>query len=134
MDMDGRFNHIEDVLVSLHDGGWFGWSDSKNKVYANLIVHPKIWDVSYKGNKHEEGLIDNPHSKPTEKSLTDALAKQQSDFDALEYARNRKWDYPNNGDQMDMIYKDNKNSTTTHADAVEAVKTKWPKDNSGPVE
>jgi hypothetical protein len=34
---------------------------------------------------------------------------------------------------MDMIYKDNKNSTTTHADAVEAVKTKWPKDNSGPV-
>ena len=33
-----------------------------------------------------------------------------------------------------MSYKDNKNSTTTHADAVEAVKTKWPKDNSGPVE
>ena len=29
---------------------------------------------------------------------------------------------------------DAKNSTTTHADAVEAVKTKWPKDNSGPVE
>jgi hypothetical protein len=33
-----------------------------------------------------------------------------------------------------MIYKDTKNSTTTHADAVEAIKTKWPKDNSGPVE
>jgi hypothetical protein len=29
---------------------------------------------------------------------------------------------------------DNKNSTTTHVDAVEAVKTKWPKDNTGPVE
>ena len=26
------------------------------------------------------------------------------------------------------------NSTTTHADAIEAIKTKWPKDNSGPVE
>jgi hypothetical protein len=38
------------------------------------------------------------------------------------------------GDQLDMIYKDKKNSTTTHADAVEVVKTKWPKDNSGPVE
>ena len=35
--------------------------------------------------------------------------------------------------QMDMMYKDTKNSTTTHAAAVEAVKTKWPKDNSGPV-
>jgi len=28
---------------------------------------------------------------------------------------------------LDMIYKDNKNSTTTHADAVEAVKAKFPK-------
>ena len=74
------------------------------------------------------------YEKPTEKSLTDALAKQQSDFDAQAYARNRVAEYPSQGDQNDMIYKDNKNSTTTHADAVEAVKTKWPKDNSGPVE
>ena len=56
-----------------------------------------------------------------------------AEFDAQEYARNRATEYPSQGDQMDMIYKDNKNSTTTHADAVEAVKTKWPKDNSGPV-
>jgi len=51
---------------------------------------------------------------------------------AQEYARNRAVEYPSNGDQWDMIYKDNKNGTTTHADAVEAVKAKWPKDNSGP--
>jgi hypothetical protein len=38
------------------------------------------------------------------------------------------------GNQLDMIYKDNLNGTTTHKDAVEAVKTKWPKDNTGPVE
>ena len=56
------------------------------------------------------------------------------EYDAQEYARNRVLEYPSNGDQWDMIYKDNKNSTTTHKDAVEAVKTKWPKDNSGPVE
>jgi hypothetical protein len=115
MDMNGKYTHIEDALVQLHSGGWFGWSDSKNKVYANLVIHNSDYD------------------KPTEKSLTDALAKQQSDFDAQEYARNRASAYPSNGDQWDMIYKDNKNSTTTHADAVEAVKTKWPKDNSGPV-
>jgi hypothetical protein len=54
--------------------------------------------------------------------------------DAQLYARNRAADYPSQGDQMDMIYKDTKNSTTTHADAVEAVKTKWPKNNTGPVE
>ena len=50
------------------------------------------------------------------------------------YVRKRQIDYPSEGDQFDMIYKDMKNSTTTHADAVEAVKTKWPKDNTGPVE
>ena len=39
MDINGRANHIEDYLVSLHQGKWFGWSDSKNKVYENLIIN-----------------------------------------------------------------------------------------------
>ena len=30
--------HIEDVLVPLHSGQWFGWSDAKNKVYENLVI------------------------------------------------------------------------------------------------
>lgn len=125
MDRNGRFTHIEDVLVRLHLGQWFGWSDSKNKVFTNLILTEKM------GVDGE--LVDNPHSLPTEKSLTDALAKHQNDFDAQEYARERAAAYPSTGDQLDMMYKDTKNSTTTHAAAVEAVKTKWPKDNSGPV-
>ena len=62
------------------------------------------------------------------------ITRLQAEYDAQEYARNRQPEYPDTGDQMDMIYKDNKNGTTTHATAVEAVKTKWPKDNSGPVE
>ena len=86
MDINGRYEHIEDVLVKLHTGQWFGWSDSKNKVYANLIIH------------------DGTKTKPTEKELTDALAKQQSDFDALEYARARQPLYPAIGDQLDDLY------------------------------
>ena len=71
---------------------------------------------------------------PTSKSDIEAeVSRIETEYDAQAYARNRASDYPSNGDQWDMIYKDNKNSTTTHADAVEAVKTKWPKDNSGPV-
>ena len=115
MEMNGRYDHIEDVLVRLHSGYWFKWSDSENRIYANLEI------------------LNSDYDKPTKKSLTDALAKQQSDFDADAYARSRRLEYPSTGDQMDMIYKDMKNSTTTHAGAVEAVKTKWPKDNSGPV-
>ena len=62
------------------------------------------------------------------------MTRLQTIYDANQYQRDRKMEYPTRRDQLDMIYKDNKNGTTIHADAVEAVKTKWPKDNSGPVE
>ena len=58
-----RPTHIEDYLVSLHAGQWFGWSDSKNKIYANLIIH------------------DGSKTKPTEQECIDGLAQLQSDFD-----------------------------------------------------
>ena len=58
-----RPDHIEDYLITLHAGQWFGWSDPKNKVYANLIIH----DVS--------------KSKPTEQECINGLAQLQSDFD-----------------------------------------------------
>ena len=89
-DITVRPNHIEDYLVKLHTGQWFGWSDSKNKVYANLIIHPKIWDVSYEGNIHEEGMIDNPHSKPSESDCTNGLATMQSNFDTVQTTTTNK--------------------------------------------
>jgi hypothetical protein len=128
----GRADHIEDILIDLHSGQWFGWSDPTNKIYANLIIHPKIWDESYEGNIHEDGLIDNPYSKPTEKSLTDALTVRQSEFDAQEYARNRAIEYPSIAELTVALYDtDDKAALETKR---AAVKTKWPKDNSGPVE
>jgi hypothetical protein len=70
---------------------------------------------------------DNDEAKPTKKEFDDAVAVCKAEWDAQEYARNRATAYPSTGDQLDMIYKDMKNSTTTHADAVEVVKTKYPK-------
>ena len=64
-------------------------------------------------------------------TFDDVLAKKdklEAEYDAQEYARKRSVAYPSVGDQLDMIYKDMKNSTTTHAEAVEAVKTKFPKE------
>ena len=61
-----RPTHIEDYLVSLHTGQWFGWSDSDNKVYANLILH------------------DDSKSKPSESDCTTGLATLQSDFDTAQ--------------------------------------------------
>jgi len=58
-----RPTHIEDYLVSLHTGQWFGWSDAKNKTYANLIIH------------------DSSKTKPTEQECIDGLAQLQADYD-----------------------------------------------------
>ena len=54
---------LEDYLIQLHSGQWFGWSDSKNKVYANLIIH------------------DSSKTKPTEQECIDGLAQLQADYD-----------------------------------------------------
>ena len=81
MDNNGRPNHIEDYICSLHSGGWYGWSNSKNKIYANLILHSRVQDFSYTGNVQEEGMMDNPYSLPTEQECTDGLAQLQTDFD-----------------------------------------------------
>tara|TARA_R100001244_G_scaffold76556_1_gene60802 strand:- start:48 stop:335 length:288 start_codon:yes stop_codon:yes gene_type:complete len=65
MDINGRPNNLEDFLITVRKGQWFGWSDSKNKVYDNLIVH-------------------DGGSKPTEQECTDGLAALQTTFDDAE--------------------------------------------------
>ena len=62
MDIKGRADHIEDYLCTVRTGQWFGWSDSSNKIYANLIV------------------LDGG-SKPTESDCTTGLAALQSAWD-----------------------------------------------------
>ena len=65
----------------------------------------------------------------------DIDAKQlelQAEWDSQEYARNRKAEY-DALNQLELMSDDSINGTTTHKDAIVAIKTKWPKDNSGPV-
>jgi hypothetical protein len=57
-----RPEHIEDILVGLHNGQWFGWQGG-NKVYADLIIH-------------------SDDDKPTQASLESELASQQTAWDA----------------------------------------------------
>ena len=103
----GRYNHIEDVLAHSNSGQWYGWSDPYNKIYANLVIH------------------NSDYEKPTEKSLTDALAKAQSDFDAQEYARNRQAEYPSIEELTVALY-DTDDKADIEAKRA-AVKAKYPK-------
>mgnify|MGYP006092357143 CR=1 FL=1 len=106
-----RPTHIEDYLAQLHTGQWFGWSDSKNKVYANLIIH------------------DDSKDKPSEADCTNGLKTLQDTWDTenATYRLNRANSYPELKEQLDMQYKDLLNGTTTWKDAVAKVKSDNPK-------
>jgi len=68
-----RPEHIEDVLVHLHSGQWFGWNN-KQKIYANLVIH-------------------SDDDKPTQEWLDSELKRQQDAYDN-DISRKRKEEYP----------------------------------------
>ena len=107
MNINGKPDHIEDYLVTVRTGQWFGWTDSKNKIYANLIVH-------------DDG------SKPTEKECTDGLAALQAawDLENDSYKSQRKAEYPSIEDQLDDIYH---NGVAAWKTTIKAIKDKYPK-------
>ena len=70
-------------------------------------------------------VLRSPHAHAEIKRLEDEWVSQ-------EYARNRKAEY-DALNQLEMQFDDKEDGTTTWEDAIKAIKTKWPKDNSGPV-
>ena len=102
-----RPDHIEDYLVTVRTGQWFGWSNSSNKIYANLVVH-------------------DGGSKPTEKECTDGLAALQAawDLENDSYKSKRRAEYPKFEDQFDQIYNEGIDAWKT---SIKAIKDKYPK-------
>ncbi len=63
-------------------------------------------------------------------SKEDILAKQtelKAEYEAKEYQRDRAKEYPSWQDQLDMLWHDKKDGTTTWEDAIQAVKDAHPK-------
>ena len=107
MRLDGRADHIEDYLVTVRTGQWFGWTDSKNKIYANLVVH-------------------DGGSKPTESDCTTGLAALQAawDLENDSYKSKRRAEYPDYAIQLDDIYH---NGIDGWKATIKAIKDKYPK-------
>ena len=103
----GRPDHIEDYLVGVRTGQWFGWSDHTNKIYANLVV--------YDGG-----------SKPSESDCTTGLKTLQDawDLENNSYKSKRRAEYPNTEDQLDDIYH---NGIDGWKASIKAIKDKYPK-------
>ena len=75
MRKDGRPDHIEDALITLYPNQWFTWTDSKNKIYANLKLSDK---VGVDGN-----IVDNPVTElPTESQVNAKLKELQDAWDS----------------------------------------------------
>ena len=117
---NSRPDHIEDVLIKYRAGPWFSWTTSKNKIYSNLILAPKVQDPA---DHHK--LIDNPHSIPTEQELTDKLTELQAEYDAQDYARKRKAEYPTIEELVVALYDTDDKAAIDEKRA--AVKLKHPK-------
>jgi len=75
--------------------------------------------------------FDDTQAKPTEQEFNDAVTTWNAEYDAQEYARNRQAEYPDWSVQLNKIYDDG--VTKWKSEMVDPIKSKWPKDNSGPV-
>ena len=74
-DNKGRPNHIEDALVRMHINQWFGWTDSGNKIYANLKLSEKVGI--------DGSIVDNLITElPTEAAVNAKLKDLQDAWDA----------------------------------------------------
>ena len=105
-----RPTHIENYLTTVRTGQWFGWSDSKNKVYANLVVH-------------------DGGSKPSEADCTNGLKALQDawDLENDSYKSKRRAAFPSLQEQLDLQYWDQVNGTTKWKEAIAKVKSDNPK-------
>ncbi len=75
MRSDGRPDHIQDALIKMNTGQWFTWTDSSNKIYANLRLTEK---VGIDGN-----IVDNPVTQlPTEAQVNAKLKELQDAWDS----------------------------------------------------
>ena len=69
---------------------------------------------------------DEEQVEPTEEELTAEITRLQSEYDSQDYARKRKAEY-DALNQFELISDDAINGTTTHKDAILAIKAKYPK-------
>jgi len=66
-------------------------------------------------------------AQPTDADIDAEIARLDAAYAAQAYARNRAAAYPSISNQLDMMYWDGVNNTTTWADAIAAVKAAHPK-------
>ena len=73
------------------------------------------------------GIIIKPEGAEFTASQLAEMDVLEAEWVATQYQRDRLNNYPSWREQMDMQYHDSVNGTTTWKDAIDAIKTKYPK-------
>jgi len=105
---------MDDVLINLHRGAWWNYTDWNDRTYANLRV--------------SEGF---DYTLPTEEELNSQVTQLQAEYDALAYQRTRAPLYAELKEQLDQLYHDmtagKLDATGEWHKAIKAVKDATPK-------
>jgi hypothetical protein len=101
-------------------------------VTAILAINPSA-EVSINAEDFEQITWHNGTAVISKADIQAKQAELQADYDAKQYQRDRikkpeDGGYPEISDQMDMIYHDQVDGTTTFKDAIQAVKDANPKE------
>ena len=109
--MRKRPETIFEVLPYMHNGQWFKLEDWQNPTYEGIVV------------------LHNNITKPTLEECNAKLAEMQTQWDSdhAQYKQDRQQAYKPLAEQLDMMYWDKVNGTTTWQDHIDQVKTDNPK-------
>jgi len=102
---------MDDVLINLHKGAWWRYTDWNNRTYANLRV--------------SEGF---DYTLPTEEELNAQVTQLQVDYDSKDYARKRETEYPSLKDCIHALL-DGGDTLTNIQSLRQSIKTKYPKES-----
>ena len=70
---------------------------------------------------------DKIQTQPTDAEIQEEITRLKAEYDSQEYARKRKDEYDQMGNQFEMMFDDKRDGTTTWVDKINEIKGKYPK-------
>ena len=98
------------------------------KIYPGLfeVIRTLVGGQLTGGDDLSEYIYHDGQTPPSQVQIDTKMASMLSNWEAEDYARNRKLEY-DALNQFEMQFDDKENGTTTWDDAVNAIKAKYPK-------
>jgi len=99
-------------------------------IYITKAIKALAPNAEFTSN--DDGIVEwlsEDITQPTQAEIDVKLAELQAEYDSQEYARNRKAEY-DQLNQYELMFDDQQNGTTTWVDSINAIKAKYPKENT----